>query len=170
MRRRLYFTVPDTASAQQMVNDLLLARIDEGHMHVLARDGVPLDGLHEASILQKSDFIHGVESGLVIGGIAGILAGIVGILFPPAGVDLRLVTILVTALVGAAFGAWVSSMIASSVPNSKLKTYEQAIEQGRILMMVDVPSGRVDDIRKLIASRHPEASSSNMEPTIPAFP
>ena len=44
MRRRLYFTVPDTASAQQMVNDLLLARIDEGHMHVLARDGIPLDG------------------------------------------------------------------------------------------------------------------------------
>ena len=83
MRRRLYFTVPDTASAQQMVNDLLLARIDEGHMHVLARDGIPLDGLHEASILQKSDLIHGMESGLVIGGIAGILAGIVGILFPP---------------------------------------------------------------------------------------
>lgn len=79
-------------------------------------------------------------------------------------------TILVTALVGAAFGAWVSSMIASSVPNSKLKTYEKAIEQGRILMMVDVPSGRVETIRKLISGLHPEASTGNMEPTIPAFP
>lgn len=170
MRRRLYFTVPDTTSAQLMVNDLLLARIDEGHMRVLARDGIPLDGLHEASILQKSDLIHGMESGLVIGGIAGILAGVVALLFPLAGGDLRLVTILVTALIGAAFGAWVSSMIASSVPNSKLKTYEQAIADGRILMMVDVPSGRVNEIRQLLASRHPEASGGNIEPTIPAFP
>lgn len=170
MRRRLYFMLPDIQSTHEMVNDLLLARIENQHMHILAKDGIPLEGLHEASILQKSDFIHGVESGLAIGGIAGILAGVVALLYPLAGGDFRLVTILVTALVGAAFGAWVSSMIASSVPNSKLKTYEQAIAQGRILMMVDVPSGRVDEIRKLVASRHPEASGSSIEPTIPAFP
>lgn len=170
MRRRLYFMVPDTASARQMVNDLLLARIDDRHIHVLAKDGMPLEGLHEASILQKSDLVHGMESGLAIGGIAGILAGAVAILFPPVGVDLQLVTILVTALIGAAFGAWVSSMIASSVPNSRLKTYEKAIEQGRILVLVDVPSRRVDEIRALIASRHPEAGPSHIEPTIPAFP
>jgi len=37
-------------------------------------------------------------------------------------------------------------------------------------MMVDAPSGRVNEISKLIASRHPEAMSSGTEPTIPAFP
>jgi hypothetical protein len=36
--------------------------------------------------------------------------------------------------------------------------------------MVDAPSGRVDEIRRLIAAHHPEAMSSGMEPTIPAFP
>lgn len=170
MRRRLYFMVPDVTSASDIRDELLLARIENGHIHVLARDGIPLEGLHEASILQKTDFVHGAETGLVVGGGIGIVAGLVAILFPPAGVDLQLVTILLAALLGAAFGAWVSSMVASSIPNSRLKTFEAGIEAGRILMMVDVPGTRVDEIRKLIASRHPEVSSTAPEPTIPAFP
>jgi hypothetical protein len=153
-----------------MRDELLLERIEDGHIHVLARDGMPLEGLHEASILQKTDIVHGAETGLAIGGALGIAAGLVAILFPPAGVSLELVTILVTALIGAAFGAWVSSMIASSVPNSRLRTFEDGIAAGRVLMMVDAPSDRVDDIKRLVAGRHPEVSASGMEPTIPAFP
>ena len=170
MRRRLYFMAPDVASARDIRDELLLARIENGHIHALAKDGIPLEGLQEASILQRTDFVHGAESGMVVGGAIGILAGMVAILFPPAGVNLQLVTILVTALIGAAFGAWVSSMVASSIPNSRLRTFEAGIQSGRVLMMVDVPAGRVDEIRKLVANRHPEASGSSPEPTIPAFP
>jgi len=47
MRRRLYFMVPDTRSARQIRDELLLARIEDGHIHVMARDGMSLDGLHE---------------------------------------------------------------------------------------------------------------------------
>lgn len=170
MRRRLYFLLPDTASARQVVDDLLLARIEERHMHLLARDDIPLEGLHEASILQKSDIVHGAESGLVMGGIAGIVAGLVVLAFPPDGTSLNLVTVLVTAMLGAAFGTWVSSMIASSVPNSRLKAFEKAIERGQILLMVDVPPSRVAEVRDLIGRRHPEAAPGGQEPTIPAFP
>ena len=170
MRRRLYFMVPDVASARQIHNELLLARIEDGHIHVLARDGVSLPGLHEASILQKTDFVHGAETGLAVGGGIGIIAGLVAVLFPPAGVDLQLVTVLLTALIGATFGAWVASMVASSIPNSRLKAFESAIAAGHILMMVDTPAGRVEDIRRLVASHHPEAMNSGVAPTIPAFP
>ncbi|MEW6132774.1 MAG: DUF1269 domain-containing protein [Pseudomonadota bacterium] len=170
MRRRLYFMTPDVVSARSIRDELLLARIENGHIHVLAKDGIPLEGLQEASILQRSDFVHGIESGLMVGGGVGILVGMAAILFPPAGIDLQPVTILITALIGAAFGAWVSSMIASSIPNSRLRTFEAGIAAGRVLMMVDVPAGRVDEIRKLVANRHPEASGSSPEPTIPAFP
>lgn len=170
MRRRLYFLMPDVASARRIRDELLLARIEDSHFHVLARDGVDLEDLHEASILQKTDFVHGAEIGLSIGGGIGILAGLLVILFPPAGINMQLVTVLVTALLGALFGAWVASMKASSVPNSRLTHFEPAIEAGRILVMVDVPSSRVDEIRALVVSRHPEAMDSGMEPAIPAFP
>ena len=170
MRRRLYFTVPDTTSARRIRDELLLARIEDQHIHVMARDGVALTGLNEASILQTSDFVHGAETGLAIGGGIGIVAGLVAVFFPPAGIDLQLVTILLTALVGAAFGAWVASMVASSIPNSRLKGFQSALAAGQILMMVDAPSGRMDEIRLLVRSHHPEAMNSGVEPTIPAFP
>jgi len=139
-------------------------------MHFLAKDGVSLDGLHEASILQKSDIVHGAESGIVIGGVAGIVAGVAVMLFPPTGASMQLITVLITAVLGSIFGAWVSSMIASSVPNSRLREFEQEIESGKILLMVDVPSTRVVEIRELFGKRHPEASGRGQEPTIPAFP
>jgi hypothetical protein len=56
------------------------------------------------------------------------------------------------------------------VPNSRLKSFESAIAAGQVLMLVDVPAGRVDEVRMLVAAHHPEARSSGMEPTIPAFP
>lgn len=170
MRRRMYFVLPNTASAKQIVNDLLLARIEDRHMHFLAKEGVSLDGLHEASILQKSDIVHGAESGIVIGGVAGIVAGVAVMLFPPTGASMQLVTVLITAVLGSVFGAWVSSMIASSVPNSRLREFEHEIESGKILLMVDVPAARVAEIRELFGKRHPEASGRGQEPTIPAFP
>ncbi|MEJ5210132.1 MAG: DUF1269 domain-containing protein [Burkholderiales bacterium] len=170
MRRRLYFLLPDTASARQVVDDLLLARVEERHMHVLARDDVSLEGLHEASILQKSDIVHGAEAGLVVGAIAGVVAGLVVLAFPPTDTPLQLVTLLATTMLGAGFGAWVSSMIASSIPNSRLKAFEKAIADGQILLMVDVPAPRVREIRELVSRRHPEAGSGGQEPTIPAFP
>ena len=112
MRCRLYFLLPDVSSARQTVDDLLLSRIEERHIHVLAKDGVALEGLHEASVLQKSDIAHGAEIGLAVGGAAGIVAGLLVVYFPPTGVSLQLVTVLITAVFGALFGAWVSSMAA----------------------------------------------------------
>jgi len=170
MRRRLYFVVSDVGSAQRIRDELLLARIEDCHFHVLAKDGIDLQDLHEASILQKTDFVHGAEIGLTVGGGIGILAGLLVIMFPPAGINMQLVTVLITALLGSVFGAWVASMKASSVPNSRLTQFESAIDAGRILIMVDVPSSRVDEIRGKITSHHPSAMDSGLEPAIPAFP
>mgnify|MGYP000023424902 FL=1 len=170
MRRRLYFVVPDVSSAQQIRDELLLARIEDYRFHVLAKDGVDLKDLHEASILQKTDFVHGAEIGLTVGGGIGIIAGLLVIMYPPAGVNMQMVTVLITGLLGALFGAWVASMKASSVPNCRLKQFESAIEAGRILVMVDVPAGRVDEIRAKVTTRHPDVTDSGMEPAIPAFP
>jgi hypothetical protein len=61
-------------------------------------------------------------------------------------------------------------MVASSIPNSRLKGFASALAAGHVLMMVDAPSGRVDEISKRIAAHHPEAMGSGIEPTIPAFP
>ena len=170
MRRRLYFLLPDLGSAIRTADDLLLARIEDRHMHFLARRGTSLGPLREASTLQKSDAVHGAELGFVIGGIGGFLIGVYIYLTPPDTVALHLVTVLASTVIGAAFGAWTASLVGMSVPNSRLKLFEAEIESGKILLMVDVPPSRLEEIRELVGRRHPEASAHGLEPTIPAFP
>ena len=61
-------------------------------------------------------------------------------------------------------------MVGSAVPNSRLKQFESAIEEGRILVMADVPQHRVNEVREALHDRHPEAEDRGVDPHIPAFP
>jgi uncharacterized membrane protein YeaQ/YmgE (transglycosylase-associated protein family) len=170
MRLRMYVTLPDVSSARQLANDLLLARIEDRHMHFLARRGTDLGELHEASYLHKTDTIHGAFTGLVIGGVVGVLVGALLLNFPPSGVSIELVAVLIAAVIGAAIGTWIASMVGLQVPNSRLRGFESEIEAGKILLMIDVPAGRYEEVRAIIARTHPEASDRGNEPTVPAFP
>jgi hypothetical protein len=169
MRRRLYFVLPDVESARGMFNEMLLARLEARHVHFLARRGALPPDLPEANVLQKTDVVHGAETGLIIGGGTGVIAGILLVLFPPHGVTLQLVTVLITALLGALFGAWMASLAGTMVPNSMLKRFHADIERGKVLMMVDVPLSREREIGDFIKTRHPEIESGGIEPTL-AFP
>lgn len=170
MRRRLYFVLPNADSARKVHNELLLARIEEHRMHVVARDGTNLTDLPEAGLLQKSDLVHGIQMGIMIGGATGVLfgalAGWMGYLVD----GLEGLAILGTALAGAFIGAFASSMIAINVPNTRHKEFQDSIDRGNVLFLVEVPVGRVDEISDLVRSHHPEADVRGIEPTIPAFP
>jgi len=168
--KRLYFLVPSVASAKKMVDHLLLARIEERHMHVLAKRGTPLESLPEASFMQKTDFVAGTQRGLALGGVVGTLGGLVAVSLPPAGPVIAGGIILGSALAGAGIGAWLSGMVGMNIGNTRLKRFEEAIEQGQLLMMIDVPRDRVDEIRAVIRKQDPEAHVEGTEPTIPAFP
>jgi len=73
--RRIYFLAPNLEVSKKLVDELLLARIEERHIHVLAKRGTPMESLPEATYLQKSDFIPALEQGLAVGGLTGMLAG-----------------------------------------------------------------------------------------------
>lgn len=170
MRLRMYVTLPDVPSARRLANDLLLARIEDRHMHFLARRGTDLGELNEASYLQKTDAVHGAFVGLVIGGVMGAVLGAILVNFPFEGVSMEMVAVLVAAIIGALLGVWVSTMVGLQVPNSRLKAFEQEVQEGHVLLMLDVPSGRYDEVRSIIARTHPEAIDRGNEPTVPAFP
>ncbi|MFO1422832.1 MAG: DUF1269 domain-containing protein [Candidatus Competibacteraceae bacterium] len=169
--KRIYFLVPDIDVARLIVNELLVARIEERHIHILAKHGTPLEDLPEASFLQKSDFIPAMERGLALGGTIGTLAGLVAVALGPfslvvAGGGV----VLASGLAGAGVGAWLSGMVGLNIGNTRLKRFEEAIEQGELLMIIDVPRDRVEQISKLVATHHPEAHLEGTEPTVPAFP
>lgn len=145
-----------------------LARINEPHIHILANDDVSLGDLPKASIMQTSDIVHSIETGLVIGGLTGLFVALI------ATVSLELgsvvgVVILSCTLFGALLGIWTSSMVGGDVRNSRLRNFESAIKDGKVLLMVDVPQQRLEDISSKIES-HKQAHYGGSEPSIPAFP
>jgi len=170
MRRRLYFVLPDVDTAETIEKELLLAKIDDPHIHFLAKDGINMGSLHIANLLQRSDLLHGIAIGMIAGGLTGALAGVALSFFPEVGSAIGMGGILILAVVCAMIGSWISGMIAVSIPNSRLKRFQPAIDRGEILLMVDVPMRRVSEIRELITTHHPEAKNKGQEAQIPAFP
>jgi hypothetical protein len=162
--------LPDVQSARALLDELLLKRIEERYMHFMAREGTLPQDMPDASFLQKTDLVHGAQMGMMIGGGAGLIAGVLLVMFPPEGLSLQTVAILVAGLGGALFGAWASGMNAAAVPNSRLAQFAERIQQGQVLLIIDVPRGRVQEIEDLIKSRHPDFAFGGEEPHVPVFP
>lgn len=170
MRRRLYYLLPDLPAARAMLDELLLARIEERRIHFMAREGTLPDDLPGCSFALKTDLIHGAQVGIVMGAIVGFLVGFTLALTEPYGLQVPTGTMLLMALGGAVFGAWASGMNGCAIPNKKLEQYTDRIQQGQVLMMVDVPVRRLREIEDMIAQRHPNFNFAGEEPPVLAFP
>lgn len=168
--RRLYFLVPDANSAKAIVDELLLKHVEWRHMHVIARGDIPLGELPQAELAQRSDVLPALQRGVAAGAVTGMLAGLVAMAFPPAGLTIAGGAVVALTLAGGGFGAWMATMVGVDLPNTRLERYESAIADGQLLMMVDVPLDRVDEIEMLVRGHHPEADVRGADPTIPVFP
>ncbi len=168
--RRIYFLVPSVASAQSIVDELLLARIEERHIHVVARENTPLEDLPQASVAQSSDLVPALQRGVAAGGLAGLLAGLLAIAVPPAGFVFGGGALLGMTAFGASFGAWMSSMVGVGLPSSRIAQFQKAIADGALLMMIDVPSLRIEEIEARVTRHHAEVELEGVDPNIPIFP
>ena len=168
--RRLYFLVPYVEVGKKVVDELLLARIEWKHIHVLAKRGTPLEDLPEASFWQKSDIIPAMLRAVPMGGGTGILCGLVALALEPHLVVAGGAVLLGGALVGVGVGTWLGGMVGLNVGNTRLKVFQDAIERGELLVITDVPRDRVEEITERIKNAHPEAKPEGTEPRVPAFP
>lgn len=168
--RRLYFLMPDIATTHSLVNELLLSHVEERYIHVLAKEGTPMEDLPEASLFQKSDFVPAIERGLTLGAATGVICGLVAMALPPVGLVIGGGAVFAIGAAGAGVGGLMSSMVGISLPSSRLKKFEDALGQGEFLVMIDVPRPRVEEIEQLVRKHHPEADIEGTEPMMPPFP
>lgn len=168
--RRLYFLLPDITVTHSLVNELLLSHVEERYIHVIAKEGTPMEELPEASLLQKSDFVPAIEKGLTLGAITGVVCGLVAMAFPPAGLLIGGGAVFAIGAAGAGVGGLMSSMVGVGLPSSRLKKFEDAINEGEFLLLVDVARTRVDEIEEMVRKHHPEVDIEGTEPMMPPFP
>ena len=163
--RRIYFLVHDIETTHKIVDELRSEGIEDRHIHVLAKRDTPLEDMPEANELQKTDFIPALERGAALGATTGLLAGLFSLRF--AGFAIAGGPVLGILFFGATIGAIMSGLAGLQVGNSKVKKYEEAIEQGELLVMVDIAKERIDEISKVIVKHHPNAEFEGIEPILP---
>ncbi len=163
--RRIYFLAPNIAITHKIVDELQSEGIEDRHIHILAKRDTPLEGLPEAGVSIKTDFLPAVERGVALGGTTGLLAGLIGLRL--AGFAIAGGALLGVIMAGATIGSMMGGLAGMNSGNSRLKDFEKAIEQGELLVLVDVPKERIEAIRQLIIKHHPEAEFEGVEPILP---
>lgn len=157
MRRRLYFVLPNIHSAQAVMNELLLDRIDENHIHFHAQNEHMIAQLPKAGAIEKSDVIYSALAGFVFGAIFGLLGGLLAYFVPWWFGEVALTVIPYCMVIGAlACAAWAAA-IATAAPGYQLRAHRTQLEQGNILMVASVPWQRLREIRQRLMLHHPEA-------------
>ncbi|MDM8560614.1 hypothetical protein [Candidatus Parabeggiatoa sp. HSG14] len=167
MPKKLYFMLPDVAHCKQLIIELKNIGLAEHDIHVVARDDIPLEGLHQASVLQKTELAHGLELGAGVGSVAGMLGGLLVVVFPPAGVILGGgAVVLATTLAGASFCTIVSALVARDIPNQELVAFQSHITSGQILLILDIPTKRVNEVAQVIKNTHSDAKIEVSNPAL----
>ncbi|MGZ8182460.1 MAG: DUF1269 domain-containing protein [Methylobacter sp.] len=163
--RRIYFLVPNIAITQKIVDELRSEGIEDRHIHILAKRDTPLEDMPEAGLTIKTDFVPALERGVALGGTTGLLAGLVGLRF--AGFAIAGGPVLGLIMAGATIGSLMGGLSGMNSGNSRLKKFEQAIEEGELLVLLDIPKDRIETITQLITKHHPEAVFEGIEPLLP---
>jgi hypothetical protein len=143
---RLYVVLPDQQVCKVLVLELQRQGVPEHHLHVVARLDQSLEGLPEAGVWQKTELAHGIEWGVGLGGVAGLIGGLLAVTFPPAG-----------CVAGAGVGGVITAMLASHEHNHVLDHFQREISRGKLLLMVDMAHGEIGRVRALIEKQHPQA-------------
>jgi hypothetical protein len=138
--------------------------IDDRHIHILAKRDTPLKHMHEASALQNTDFFR-LERGAVLGSTTGLLPGLAGLVY--SGFVIAGGAVLGVIMAGATIGSLMGGRGGMNCGNSKLKKFENAISNGELLVLLDIPVDRIGEITQKIIKHHPNAEFEGIEPILP---
>lgn len=167
--KRLCFLSPDIDHARKVISDFKSHGIPEKHIYTLAKYDTTLEGLPDAGP-ESDDFLAAYERGIAFGGVTGLFAGLVALAFPPAGITIGGGFVLLMGLFGAGVSGMLTGIAGAAFSSSRLEEFEGAIEQGQILIMVDVAKEDVEKYEALIQKLDPDIAIEGIEPEPNIFP
>lgn len=135
MKHRRVFSAPDLVVAREAIAAARAARVPDDGIALIARSDIELEQIPSNRLDASQDTIPAALRGAIGGGTAGLLAGLVAVAIPPLGVTIGGAALL--ASIGALVGTWSSALMGSAIPNPVRRRFEEEIEQGRILIVID---------------------------------
>lgn len=135
MKTRHVFSTPNLDTAKMAMAAARRAGIQDEDILLVARADIELDSIPNERQEADSDFIPAALRGAGYGGAAGLLAGLVAVVIAPIG--LTLAGAGAVAVAGALVGSWASALMGSSLPDPVRRQFEDEIQAGNILVVID---------------------------------
>lgn len=135
MKHRHVFSVADAPAAEKAVALARAHGIDDAGITLIARRDIELESLPSERIDPGTDTIPAALRGAVEGGGIGLLAGLIAVAIPASGFTIAGAGLL--AAIGAGVGTWSSALMGSTIPSEVRRRFDDEIERGRILVVVD---------------------------------
>jgi uncharacterized membrane protein len=123
---------------------------DQGYrsedISVVAKDRDRVDSIEdETDTKMEEGLAAGATTGGVLGGLTGLLVGIGALAIPGVGPIIAAGPIAATlggAVVGAGAGGLAGALIGMGIPEEEARQYEEYLNQGEILVLVDAAADR----------------------------
>ncbi len=112
------------------------AGIGADGISLVARSDIELEAFPDELKLTETDFLPAAARGAGLGAATGTLAGLVAAAFPPLGLTLA-GAMIGGGVAGALVGSWSSAIVGAAVPEGVRRHFEEEIEAGRILVVID---------------------------------
>ena len=167
--KRICFLSPDEAHARAAIETLRGLGIPDQHLYVVAGEGVKIDDLPDAGP-EGDDFLPAYTRGLAIGGVGGLLAGLVVMVFPPAGIVVGGGALTLATLAGASIGGLATGLVGTGFSSTRLEQFKEAIAAGALLILADVEEQEVDRCTAAVAALGPDIDVIGLEPPAPVVP
>jgi len=161
--KRIAFLSPDMAHARNVVDELLQQGIDRQHIYTITPKGVDREDLPGPGT-EADDFLPGYIRGLVIGGVAGLVAGVILYFLQTATLEVGAYMILLVTLLGAGLGGFGTGISAAAFSNTRLDEFKQDLTKGKILVMADVKPDDERSIEAAVKVVDPESKVAGTEP------
>lgn len=166
--RRIYFLLPGIDDARELVDVFRRNGYADRDLHLVAREDVPMEDLPEASMTEQSDLLPALKRGTAVGGTVGLLAGLGAVAVPGLGVAVGGGAVAAMTAAGATLGGWSATLVGAGMDRKQIADCEQALQEGRVLMLVDVDADQVDTVRKTVTSHYPDVVVEDIERIVPA--
>jgi len=150
MKHRHVFSAEDLGTARAAIAAARRAGAADKDISLIARSDIEIDKIPQDRLDVAGDTVPAAWRGALGGGSAGFLAGLMALAIPPLGVTVAGIAALTA--IGAAVGTWSSAMMGSAIPNSVRRKFEEEIEAGRILVVVDLDKQDLAGLDALVAA------------------
>lgn len=132
--------------ATRAIEDLKQQGFRADEISVIAKDREDVNAISDETETKAPEGLaSGAATGGVLGGVTGLLAGLGALAIPGIGPIVAAGPIAATltgAAVGAGAGGLVGGLIGLGIPEDEAKEYDEFVEEGRILVLVNADDGR----------------------------